>query len=82
MVNIKREIPPRNVDSSERAKKSSFTRPPLLDGQFYSWLKIRMRDYLMTKDINVWYMIWEGPYVPTMEVKVGEITRVIPKTRK
>ncbi|WMV52317.1 hypothetical protein MTR67_045702 [Solanum verrucosum] len=24
----------------------------------------------------------DGPYVPTMEVKVGEITRVIPKTRK
>ncbi|WMV08057.1 hypothetical protein MTR67_001442 [Solanum verrucosum] len=44
--------------------------------------RIRMRDYLAAEDIEVWDMICEGPYVPTMEVKVGEITRVIPKTIK
>ncbi|KAH0666161.1 hypothetical protein KY285_027367 [Solanum tuberosum] len=36
----------------------------------------------MAEDIEVWDVICEGPYVPTMKVKVGEITRVIPKTRK
>ncbi|XP_049344714.1 uncharacterized protein LOC125809119 [Solanum verrucosum] len=36
----------------------------------------------MAEDSEIWKVICEGPYVPTMEVKVGEITRVIPKTRK
>ena len=41
-----------------------------------------MRDYLMAEDSEVWDVICKGPYVPTMEVKDGEVTRVIPKTRK
>ena len=41
-----------------------------------------MRDYLMTEDSEVCDVICKGPYMPTMEVKDGEVTRVIPKTRK
>ena len=41
-----------------------------------------MRDYLMAEDSEVRDVICKGPYVPTMEVKDGEVTRVIPKTRK
>ncbi|WMV59724.1 hypothetical protein MTR67_053109 [Solanum verrucosum] len=63
-------------------RTQSSTRPPLFKGQFYRHWRIRMRDYLMVEDIEVWDMICEGPYVPTMEVKVGEKTRVIPKTIK
>ncbi len=36
----------------------------------------------MAEDTEVWHVIFECPYVPTMDVKVVEITRVIPKTRK
>ena len=41
-----------------------------------------MRDYLMAEDSEVRDVICKGPYVTTMEVKDGEVTRVIPKTRK
>ena len=41
-----------------------------------------MRDYLMAEDSEVWNVICKGPNVPTLEVKDGEVTRVIPKTRK
>ncbi|WMV23535.1 hypothetical protein MTR67_016920 [Solanum verrucosum] len=63
-------------------RSQSSTRPPLLDGQFYRYWKIRMRDYLMAEDIEVWNVICKGHYVPTMEVKDGEVTRVISKTRQ
>ena len=57
-------------------------RPPLFDSKLYKYWMIRMRDYLMAEDCEVWDVICKGPYVPTMEVKDGEVTRVIPKTRK
>ena len=41
-----------------------------------------MRDYLMVEDSEVCGVICKGPYVPNVEVKYGEVTRVIPKTRK
>lgn len=40
-----------------------------------------MRVYLMADDIEVWDVICKGHYVPTMKVKDGKFTRVIPKTR-
>ncbi|WMV41188.1 hypothetical protein MTR67_034573 [Solanum verrucosum] len=63
-------------------RSQSPTRPPLLNGQFYKHWKIRMRDYLMADAIEVWDVICKCPYVPIMEVKDGEVTRVIPKTRQ
>ena len=39
-----------------------------------------MRDYLMDKGSEVWDVICKGPYVPTMKVKDGDVTRVISKT--
>ena len=41
-----------------------------------------MRDYLMTEESEVWDAICKGPYDQTMDVNDGEVTRVIPKTRK
>ena len=41
-----------------------------------------MKDYLMAEDIEVWDITYKGLYVPTIEVKIKEITRVIPKTKK
>ncbi|WMV57546.1 hypothetical protein MTR67_050931, partial [Solanum verrucosum] len=63
-------------------RSQSSTRPPLFKGQFYTHWRIKIKDYLLAEDIEVWDVICKGPYVPTMEVKLGEITRVIPKTRK
>ncbi|WMV33441.1 hypothetical protein MTR67_026826 [Solanum verrucosum] len=63
-------------------RSQSPTKPPLFNRQFYRWWKVRMRDYLMDEDIEVWNVICEGPSVPTMEVKDGEVTRVIVKTRQ
>ncbi|XP_069149834.1 uncharacterized protein [Solanum lycopersicum] len=36
----------------------------------------------MAENTEVWDFICKVPYMPTMEVKDGEVTRVIPKTRK
>lgn len=47
----------------------SSTKPPRFNGQFYRRWKTRMHDFL----------IFDGPYVRTLEVKEGEITSVIPK---
>ncbi|XP_015060063.1 uncharacterized protein LOC107005933 [Solanum pennellii] len=65
-----------------KQRNLSPTRPPLFDDKLYKYWKIRMRDYLMAEDSEVWDVICKGPYVPTMEVKYGEVTRVIPKTRQ
>jgi len=40
-----------------------------------------MYDYLMTKDSELWDVILDGPYVPTINAKDGNIIRVVPKTR-
>ncbi|XP_015057426.1 uncharacterized protein LOC107003615 [Solanum pennellii] len=65
-----------------KQRNMSPTRPPLFDDKLYKYWKIRMRDYLMAEDSEVWDVICKGPYVPTMEVKDRVVTRVIPKTRQ
>ncbi|WMV30649.1 hypothetical protein MTR67_024034 [Solanum verrucosum] len=34
-----------------------------------------MHDYIMAKDSELWDVILDGPYVPTKDVKEGELTR-------
>jgi len=60
----------------------SSTRPPRFNGQFYNWWKTRMNDYLMAEDNELWDIVLDGPFIPTTEVKDGEITKVVPKTRQ
>ncbi|XP_049399696.1 uncharacterized protein LOC125863713 [Solanum stenotomum] len=60
----------------------SSTRPPRFNGQYYDWWKNRMHDYINTEDTELWDIILDGPYIPTKEVKVGELTTTIVKTRK
>lgn len=40
-----------------------------------------MHDFLMAEDSELWEIILDGPFVPTNEVKEGEITKIVPKTR-
>ncbi|WMV50183.1 hypothetical protein MTR67_043568 [Solanum verrucosum] len=36
----------------------------------------------LEEDIELWDVIFDGPYVPTKDVKEGELTNVIPKTTR
>ena len=65
-----------------KQRKQSSTRPPLVYDNLYKQWKIRMRAFLIAEDSEVWEVICKGSYVPTMEFKDLEVTRVIPKTRK
>ncbi|XP_070052676.1 uncharacterized protein [Nicotiana tomentosiformis] len=55
-------------------------RPPKFNGQYYGWWKIRMHDFIMAEDSELWDVICDGPFV-LLKV-VGEGKRTIPKTRK
>ena len=57
-------------------------RPPRFNGHFYSWWKVRMYDYLMAEDSELWDIVLDGPFVPTIEEKDGEKTILVPKPRK
>ena len=58
----------------------SSSQPPRFNDQFYSWWKTRMHDYLMVEDKKLWDIVLDGPFIPTIEVKYGEITKVVPQT--
>ena len=60
----------------------SSTRSPLFDGQHYRWWKHYMIDFIMAEDYELWDVICDGPYVPFIEVKDGDGTRSVVKTRQ
>ncbi|XP_069145882.1 uncharacterized protein [Solanum lycopersicum] len=60
----------------------SSTRPPHFKGHFYSWWKVRMHDYLMAEDNELWDIVLDGPFVPTIEEKDGEKTILVQKPRQ
>ncbi|XP_049342929.1 uncharacterized protein LOC125807259 [Solanum verrucosum] len=60
----------------------SSTRPPRFNGQCYGWWKNRMHDYINAKDTELWDVILDGPYIPTKDVKYGELTTIVIKTKK
>ena len=60
----------------------SSTRTPHFNGHFYSWWKVRMHDYLVAVDSELWDIVLDGPFIPMIEEKDGEITRLVPKTRR
>ncbi|XP_069149659.1 uncharacterized protein [Solanum lycopersicum] len=60
----------------------SSTRPPCFNGHFYSWWKVRMHDYLMVEDSELWDIVLDGPFIPMMEKKDGEKTSLAPKPRQ
>ncbi|XP_069143303.1 uncharacterized protein [Solanum lycopersicum] len=60
----------------------SSTRPPCFNGHFYSWWKVRIHDYLMAEDSELWDIVLDGPFIPMMEEKDGEKTNLVPKPRQ
>ncbi|XP_070039123.1 uncharacterized protein [Nicotiana tomentosiformis] len=54
--------------------------PQRFNGQYYGWWKIRMHDFIMAEDFELWDVICHGPFVPTKTSGVSAVT--IPKIRK
>ena len=46
-------------------KGQHINRPPLLNGQYYSWWKARMEDFIQAEDYELWVRITLGPQIPT-----------------
>ncbi|KAH0645174.1 hypothetical protein KY284_033058 [Solanum tuberosum] len=72
-------VAPLNLEEGQ-----SSTRPPHFNGQFYNWWKIRMHDFLIAEDSELWDIVLDGPLILIVEVEVkdGEITKVVLKTRQ
>ncbi|XP_070009701.1 uncharacterized protein [Nicotiana sylvestris] len=51
--------PPKNWEGQ------STTRPPLFNGQYYSWRKNSMRDHIIREDYKLWDIITDGPLAST-----------------
>ncbi|WCJ38280.1 hypothetical protein M5689_019350 [Euphorbia peplus] len=56
---------------------SSTTRPPLFNGDNYSYWKKRMMCFIQVQNMSAWNVITDGDFIPTrMEVGLGDV--VIP----
>ncbi|XP_069154614.1 uncharacterized protein [Solanum lycopersicum] len=60
----------------------SSTKPPRFNRHFYSWWKVRMHDFLMDEDSEIWDIVLDGSFIPMIEEKDGERTRLAPKPRQ
>ncbi|XP_070044693.1 uncharacterized protein [Nicotiana tomentosiformis] len=64
--------PPENWEGQSTA------RPPLFNGQYYSWWKNRMRDHIQGEDYELWDIAISGPLATLKENTEGVD---VPKTR-
>ncbi|XP_070036015.1 uncharacterized protein [Nicotiana tomentosiformis] len=55
-------------------------RPPRFNGQYYGWWKTRMHDFIMAENLELWDVIYDGPFVPMKTI--GEPAVTVPNTRK
>ncbi|KAH9763597.1 Integrase catalytic domain-containing protein [Citrus sinensis] len=58
-------------DSTFREGQST-TRPPFFDGNDYAYWKTRMRIYLQALDYEIWEVVCDGPFMPTLKDEVGD----------
>jgi len=49
----------------------SMTRPPYFNGQYYSWWKNHMENYVQADDYELWMIIQNGPLIPKKTLKNG-----------
>ncbi|XP_070017144.1 uncharacterized protein [Nicotiana sylvestris] len=64
--------PPRNWEEQSTA------RPPLFNGQYYSWWKNRMSDHIIGEDYELWDIVTDGP-LAIMKKNAEGVD--VPKTR-
>nr|XP_033516271.1 uncharacterized protein LOC117280642 [Nicotiana tomentosiformis] len=65
-------VPPGNWEGQFIARLS------LLNGQYYSWWKTRMREHIHAEDYEIWDLITDG-LLSTLKKNVDEVD--VPKTR-
>lgn len=83
MGNTKKRKDPEGMAAPPNMEEDqSSTRPPRFNGQYYGWWKNHMHDYINVEDTELWDVILDRPYIPTNEVKDGELTTTVVKTRK
>ena len=58
-------------DSSFK-KGQSTTRPPYFNGNDYPYWKTRMRIYLQALDYDIWEIVSDGLFMPTIEMEKGK----------
>ncbi|KAH0688872.1 hypothetical protein KY289_016230 [Solanum tuberosum] len=46
-------------------------RPALFNGQYYSWWKTKMEDFIQAEDYELWVRIIDGPLTPTVKDSEG-----------
>ena len=51
---------------------ASLNRPPLFEGEHFSFSKKRMEIFIQSIDTGAWNAIVKGPFIPTKEVN-GEL---------
>ena len=52
-------------------KGQHINRPLLFNGQYYSWWKARMEDFIQAEDYELWARITKGPLIPTITDSEG-----------
>ena len=53
------------VPSLGHGQGQHFNRPPLFNGEYYSWWKTRMEDFIQAENYELWVRITNGPLIPT-----------------
>ncbi|XVF30312.1 hypothetical protein REPUB_Repub16aG0045900 [Reevesia pubescens] len=61
-----------SVPGNEILEGNATNRSLLFDGTNYQFWSMRIAIYIQTCDMDMWDMITEGPFIPTMKDKDGE----------
>lgn len=52
----------------EHDQGQHINRPHLFNGQYYSWWKSRMEDFIEAEDYELWVRVTDGPLIQTIKV--------------
>ncbi|XVF37160.1 hypothetical protein REPUB_Repub19eG0122000 [Reevesia pubescens] len=64
------------IPANGTLEENSTNRPPLFDGTNYQFWSTRIAIYIQACDIDMWDVITEGPFIPTMKDKnVEEVSK-------
>ncbi|XVE95893.1 hypothetical protein REPUB_Repub02eG0174500 [Reevesia pubescens] len=67
-----------SAPSNEILEGHATNRPPLFDGTNYQFWSTRIAVYIQARDMDMWDIIMEGPFIPT---KKNEANEVVPKPK-
>jgi len=64
-----------NTNRMTFAEGHSSNRPPLFNGNHYTYWKNRMRIFIQALDYEAWKIIRDGPYIPTKIVNETKVSK-------